>query len=69
MADITAHSSLDHRRTGGNALLARVLRALARSERRYRDTEHLQGLPDYLLEDMGMTRNEALDAARNPLAP
>ncbi|MDG4650371.1 DUF1127 domain-containing protein [Roseibacterium sp. SDUM158017] len=50
----------------------RHLHALLRRAREARDFRHLAGLPDYLLEDVGMTREQAKALARratwDPLA-
>ncbi|WP_343081400.1 DUF1127 domain-containing protein [Ostreiculturibacter nitratireducens] len=50
----------------------RHLHALLRRAREARDFRHLAGLPDYLLEDVGMTREQAKAFARratwDPLA-
>lgn len=50
----------------------RHLHALLRRAREARDFRHLAGLPDYLLEDVGITREQAETRARraawNPLA-
>jgi uncharacterized protein YjiS (DUF1127 family) len=42
----------------------RHLHALLRRAREARDFRHLAGLPDYLLEDVGVTREQADTLAR-----
>lgn len=53
-------------KTGFGSRLARILELMACWDERYRQRRDLMAMPDHLLKDIGVTREEVYREARKP---
>ena len=53
-----------HSRNAGSGLLSGLAEAIGAYRRHARDYRHLQKLPDYLLDDVGLTRADVCASSR-----